>query len=147
MGRSVGIMLYFDNFHRVEDLPDDQLWLLFRALMDCGQAELQGRDGIAGFEERYPGLGERAQMAFLFMADNIRRDADTYHAKSANLRAAARLREERKRAARSPERPEAPRKPEDGEPSVPAPAAIREKLEELTRGMRAERSEKIKDKR
>ena len=141
MGRSVGIMLYFDNFHRVEDLPDDQLGLLFRALMDCGQAELQGRDGIAGFEERYPGLGVRGQMAFLFMADNIPRDADTYHAKSANLRAAARLREERERAARSPERPEVPRKPEDGEPSVPAPAAIREKLLELTRGMRMERGE------
>ena len=53
----------------------------------------------------------------------------------------ARLREERKRAARSPERPEIPRKPEDGEPSVPVPAAIREKLEELTRGMRMERGE------
>ena len=141
MEKHVGIMLYFDNFHRVESLPDDQLGLLFRALMACGEAELAGRDGITGFETRYPAMGERAQMAFAFMADNIRRDADTYHAKSANLRAAARLREERKRAARSPERPEVPRKPEDGEPSVPAPAAIREKLEELTRGMRMERGE------
>ena len=75
MEKHVGIMLYFDNFHRVESLPDDQLGLLFRALMACGEAELAGRDGITGFETRYPAMGERTQMAFAFMADNIRRDA------------------------------------------------------------------------
>ena len=75
MEKHVGIMLYFDNFHRVESLPDDQLGLLFRALMACGEAELAGRDGITGFETRYPPMGERTQMAFAFMADNIRRDA------------------------------------------------------------------------
>ena len=89
MEKSVGIMLYFDNFHRVEGLPDDQLGLLFRALMACGEAELGGRDGITGFEARYPAMGERAQMAFAFMADNIRRDAAAYHAKRDNLRYAA----------------------------------------------------------
>ena len=68
MEKHVGIMLYFDNFHRVESLPDDQLGLLFRALMACGEAELAGRDGITGFETRYPAMGERTQMAFAFMA-------------------------------------------------------------------------------
>ena len=145
MEKHVGIMLYFDNFHRVEGLPDDQLGLLFRALMACGEAELDGRDGITGFEARYPAMGERAQMAFAFMADNIRRDAAAYHAKRDNLRSAALRRE----AGRRGERAEAPGRgrpsprqlPEGEDPIVPAPPAVREKLETLAREIREERVE------
>ena len=53
-GKRSSILLYFDNFRRVAGLPDEQLGLLFRALMECGEAELDGRDGIAGCAERYP---------------------------------------------------------------------------------------------
>ena len=141
--KSVGIMVYFDNFHRAEALPDEQLGLLFRALMGGGEAELEGRDGIAGFEERYPGMTDRTQMAFLFMADNIRRDAAVYNAKCANIRAAAQRREDRKRAARGLEPAERPRPPEpsagkaeDGGPIVPAPPAVRRRLEDLMRSIR-----------
>ena len=143
MEKHVGIMLYFDNFHRVESLPDDQLGLLFRALMACGEAELAGRDGITGFETRYPAMGERTQMAFAFMADNIRRDAAAYSAKCANIRAAAQRREDRKRAARGLEPAERPRPPEpsagkaeDDGPIVPAPPAVRRRLEDLMRSIR-----------
>ena len=141
MEKSVGIMLYFDNFHRVESLPDDQLGLLFRALMACGEAELAGRDGITGFEARYPAMGERTQMAFAFMADNIRRDAAAYNTKRANIRSAARRREAGRRGeaeeAASPGRVQPPgRLPAGEDPIVPAPPEVRERLAALTREIR-----------
>ena len=88
-GKRSSILLYFDNFHRVADLPDEQLGILFRALMECGEREAAGEDGITGFEQRYPNMGEKTQMAFSFMADTIRRDAASYAEKCANYRAAA----------------------------------------------------------
>ena len=87
-GKRSSILLYFDNFHRVADLPDEQLGILFRALMECGEREAAGEDGITGFEQRYPDMWEKTQMAFSFMADTIRRDAASYAEKCANYRAA-----------------------------------------------------------
>ena len=102
-GKRSSILLYFDNFHRVAGLPDDQLGILFRALMECGEKEASGQDGITGFEARYPGMGEKAQMAFTFMADTIRRDAAAYAEKCANYRAAAQRRWEQQREETAPE--------------------------------------------
>ena len=102
-GKRSSILLYFDNFHRVAGLPDDQLGILFRALMECGEKEASGQDGITGFEERYPGMGEKAQMAFSFMADTIRRDAAAYAEKCANYRTAAQRRWEQQREEAAPE--------------------------------------------
>ena len=102
-GKRSSILLYFDNFHRVAGLPDDQLGILFRALMECGEKEASGQDGITGFEERYPGMGEKAQMAFSFMADTIRRDAAAYAEKCANYRTAAQRRWEQQREETAPE--------------------------------------------
>ena len=93
-GRRSSILLYFANFHRVADLPDGQLGILFRALMECGEMEAGGEDGITGFEARYPGMGEKTQMAFSFMADTIRRDAAAYAEKCANYQSAAQRRAE-----------------------------------------------------
>lgn len=95
-GKRSSILLYFDNFHRVANLPDEQLGILFRALMECGEQEAAGQDGITGFEGRYPSMGEKAQMAFLFMADTIRRDAMAYAEKCANYRSAAQRRREQR---------------------------------------------------
>ena len=102
-GKRSSILLYFDNYHRVAGLPDDQLGILFRALMECGEKEASGQDGITGFEERYPGMGEKAQMAFTFMADTIRRDAAAYAEKCANYRTAAQRRWEQQREETAPE--------------------------------------------
>ena len=102
-GKRSSILLYFDNFHRVAGLPDDQLGILFRALMECGELEANGQDGITGFEERYPGMGEKAQMAFTFMADTIRRDAAAYAEKCANYRTAAQRRWDQQREETAPE--------------------------------------------
>ena len=102
-GKRSSILLYFDNFHRVAGLPDDQLGILFRALMECGEKEASGQDGITGFEERYPGMGEKTQMAFSFMADTIRRDAAAYAEKCANYRTAAQRRWEQQREETAPE--------------------------------------------
>ena len=98
-GRRSSILLYFDNFHRVADLPDEQLGILFRALMECGEKEAGGEDGITGFEARYPGMGEKTQMAFSFMADTIRRDAAAYAEKCANYQSAAQRRAEQRQDA------------------------------------------------
>ena len=98
-GRRSSILLYFDNFHRVADLPDEQLGILFRALMACGEKEAGGEDGITGFEARYPGMGEKTQMAFSFMADTIRRDAAAYAEKCANYQSAAQRRAEQRQDA------------------------------------------------
>ena len=91
-GKRSSILLYFDNFHRVAQLPDEQLGILFRALMECGEREAAGEDGITGFEQRYPNMREKTQMAFSFMADTIRRDAAVYAEKCANYRSAAQRR-------------------------------------------------------
>ena len=98
-GRRSSILLYFDNFHRVADLPDEQLGILFRTLMECGEKEAGGEDGITGFEARYPGMGEKTQMAFSFMADTIRRDAAAYAEKCANYQSAAQRRAEQRQDA------------------------------------------------
>ena len=98
-GRRSSILLYFDNFHRVADLPDEQLGILFRALMECGEKEAGGEDGITGFEARYPGMGEKTQMAFSFMADTIRRDAAASAEKCANSQSAAQRRAEQRQDA------------------------------------------------
>ena len=98
-GRRSSILLYFDNFHRVADLPDEQLGILFRALMECGEKEAGGEDGITGFEARYPGMGEKTQMAFSFMADTIRRDAAAYAEKCANYQSADQRRAEQRQDA------------------------------------------------
>ena len=98
-GRRSSILLYFDNFHRGADLPDEQLGILFRALMECGEKEAGGEDGITGFEARYPGMGEKTQMAFSFMADTIRRDAAAYAEKCANYQSAAQRRAEQRQDA------------------------------------------------
>ena len=129
-GKRSSILLYFDNYHRVAGLPDEQLGLLFRALMECGERESGGQDGITGFESRYPAMSEKTQMAFLFMADTIRRDAAAYAEKCANYQNAARRRAERSRAAAPAA---APPKPGSEEEIVPAPAAIRRQLEALIR--------------
>ena len=89
MSKKRSILLYFDNFRRVADLPDEQLGILLRALMEFGEKEANGEDGITGLRDRYPELCEKAQMAFSFMADTIRRDAASYAEKCANYRAAA----------------------------------------------------------
>ena len=101
-GKRSSILLYFDNFHRVADLPDEQLGILFRALMECGEREAAGEDGITGFEQRYPNMREKTQMAFSFMADTIRRDAAVYAEKCANYRSAAQRRREQQEAQDSP---------------------------------------------
>ena len=46
MSKKRRILLYFDNFHRVADLPDEQLGILLRALMECGEKEANGEDGM-----------------------------------------------------------------------------------------------------
>ena len=102
-GKRSSILLYFDNFRLVSGLPDDQLGILFRALMECGEKEASGQDGITGFEERYPGMGEKAQMAFSFMADTLRRDAAAYAEKCANYRTAAQRRWDQQREEAAPE--------------------------------------------
>ena len=108
-GKRKSMLLYFDNFHRVAGLPDEQLGILFRALMECGEKEASGQDGITGFEDRYPGMGEKTQMAFFFMADTIRRDAAAYAEKCANYRSAAQRRaEQRETQAISPVLPPEP---------------------------------------
>ena len=100
-GKRSSMLLYFDNFHRVAGLPDEQLGILFRALMECGEREAEGQDGITGFEKRYPGMSDRTQMAFFFMAAPSRRDAAAYAEKSANYRAAALRRWDQQREAQA----------------------------------------------
>ena len=98
-GKRKSMLLYFDNFHRVAQLPDEQLGILFRALRECGELEAEGQDGITGCEERYPGMSDRTQMAFFFMADTIRRDAAAYAEKCANYQSAAQRRAEQRQDA------------------------------------------------
>ena len=83
------ILIYFDNFHMVEDLPDEQLGILFRAVMESAELEVNGRNGVTGYRERYPRMGEKVQTAYQFMMGSIRRDTAAYEAKCAGRRSYA----------------------------------------------------------
>ena len=80
------ILIYFDNFHMVEDLSDEQLGILFRAVMESAELEVNGRNGVTGYRERYPRMGEKVQTAYQFMMGNVRRDTAAYEAKCAGRR-------------------------------------------------------------
>ena len=82
-GKRKSMLLYFDNFHRVAQLPDEQLGVLFRAVMESAELEVNGQDGVTGYRERYPRMSDRIQMAYRFMMGNVRRDAAAYEAKCA----------------------------------------------------------------
>ena len=88
------ILIYFDNFHTVEDLPDEQLGVLFRAVMESAELEVNGQDGVTSYRERYPRMSDRIQMAYRFMMGNVRRDAAAYEAKCAGRRGYAQRRRE-----------------------------------------------------
>ena len=89
MKRRPSILLYFDNYHLISHLPDDQLALLFRSFMEFSEQEVNGGGAsIADYQRRYPAMGETARAYFAFMADNVRRDAAVYREKCANYSAA-----------------------------------------------------------
>lgn len=101
MKKRRSILFYFDNFHLVSSLPDEQLGLLFRALMEFGEQEVNnGGASLSDFPRRYPAMGEMTRACFAFMADTIRRDAAAYNEKCANYRAAAEKRKSEKSPAR-----------------------------------------------
>ena len=108
MKKRPSVLFYFDNYHLISGLPDDQLALLFRTLMEFSEHEINGSGAsISAYQRRYPAMGETAQAYFVFMADNVRRDAATYREKCVNYSAAAQRREAEKARARE-ERPSAP---------------------------------------
>lgn len=96
MRKKKSALFYFDNYHLISDLPDAQMGILFRALMEFGELEADGRDGSPAFKRYSPSMSEKTQMAFAFMADNVRRDTVAYREKCANYSAAAQKREERR---------------------------------------------------
>lgn len=101
MKKRSSVLFYFDNYHLISTLPDDQLALLFRSLMEFSEQEVNGGGAsIRTYQRRYPAMGETAQAYFAFMADNVRRDAATYREKCANYTAAAQKRAEQRRDAR-----------------------------------------------
>ena len=93
MKKRPSVLFYFDNYHLISGLPDDQLALLFRTLMEFSEHEINGGGAsISAYQRRYPAMGETAQAYFVFMADNVRRDAATYREKCVNYSAAAQRR-------------------------------------------------------
>ena len=101
-------LIYYDNYELIGGLSDEQLGVLFRAVMEYGKALLRGETvSIEAFRRGYPDMTDGTYGFFAFMADNVRRDVATYHEKSANYSAAAQRREAEKARARE-ERPSAP---------------------------------------
>ena len=97
MKKRASILIYFDNYHLISGLPDDQLALLFRTLMEFSEQEVNGGGAsIDDYRYRYPAMGETARAYFSFMADTVRRDASAYREKCANYSAAAQKREAEK---------------------------------------------------
>jgi len=91
-------LIYYDNYELISGLSNEQLGVLFRAVMEYGKALLRGETvSIEAFRRGYPDMTDGTYGFFAFMADNVRRDVATYHEKSANYSAAAQRREERRR--------------------------------------------------
>lgn len=123
MRKKKSILFYFDNYHLISSLPDEQLGILFRALMECGELEADGRDSSPILKRYRPFMSDKTQMAFAFMSDTLRRDAETYSEKCANYRSAALRREEERRSAHAPA--DSPRPAAPAADSRPAPASYR----------------------
>ena len=84
-------LIYYDNYELISGLSNEQLGVLFRAVMEYGKALLRGETvSIEAFRRGYPDMTDGTYGFFAFMADNVRRDVAIYHEKSANYSAAAR---------------------------------------------------------
>lgn len=97
MNRKKSFVLYFDCCRQALGLSNEQLGILFRAILDCAEREAAGEDGLSGYEQRFPDMAPDTRMAFLFFAATIHRDTQAYAEKSANYRAAAQRRSESRR--------------------------------------------------
>jgi len=94
-------LFYYDSYRLIERLSDEQLGVLFRALMDYGLLLLRGqKTDLEVFRRRYPNMEDVTCGFFAFMADTLRRDTDTYREKCAHYSAAAQKREAEKAHAR-----------------------------------------------
>lgn len=94
-------LFYYDSYLLIQRLPDEQLGILFRALMDYGLLSLRGQQPVLEtFADRYPAMQDVTRGFFAFMADTLRRDTAAYREKCANYSAAAERREAEKARAR-----------------------------------------------
>ena len=87
-------LLYFDNYPCLTALSDVQwgklMLLLFRYAMEADRHPVEPES----FIEQEPDLPPETRMAFLFVAQGIRRDTDRWRVKQQRYSEAARRREE-----------------------------------------------------
>ena len=99
MKKPKAALIYYDNYELTAGLSNEQLGVLFRAVMDYGKSLLRGEAvPIDRFRRAYPEMEDGTYGFFAFMADNVRRDAAVYREKCANYSAAAQRREEQRRS-------------------------------------------------
>ena len=93
MKKPKAALIYYDNYELISGLSNEQLGVLFRAVMEYGKALLRGETvPIEAFRRGYPDMTDGTYGFFAFMADNVRRDAAVYREKCANYSAAAQRR-------------------------------------------------------
>ena len=144
MKKRSSILLYFDNYHLVASLPDDQFALLFRALLDFSELEVNGGGAdLFSFPDRYPGMRGKTIGFFYFMADNVRRDAMTYNEKRANYQAAALKREAERTHGQAPPNQDTPRECLPGDPLPREDMLVVQYLRSLREREEARRQEDV----
>ena len=97
-------LMYFDNYPCLTALPDAQrgklLLLLFRYAMEADRHPVEPES----FIEQEPDLPPETRMAFLFVAQSIRRDTDRWRVKRQRYSEAAQRRREERPALREEQR-------------------------------------------
>ena len=140
MKKPKAALIYYDNYNLITGLSNEQLGVLFRAVMDYGKLLLRGESiPIDRFRRGYPDMADSTYGFFAFMADTVRRDAATYREKCANYSAAAQRRwEERQREQPPAEKPRPGNRPsERPRTAPPQPHQESEEMAKYVRQLRA----------
>ena len=86
--KKTGFVMYFDNCGCVEMLPMEQRGQLFTDLFGYAQAAMEGTTPLE-YLQHCPGLQPPGQMAFLLIAETIRRDTEKWRQKRERYQEAA----------------------------------------------------------
>lgn len=99
-----GFVLYFDTYPQLTALPMEQRGELMTAIFEyafhAANGELEPREVLT----EHVGMMPETRMAFLFLADIVRRDTERWLAKQERYTRAARERAERQRRDGGPSR-------------------------------------------
>ena len=96
-GERKSFLLYFDMYECIAALPEEQRGMLMLALFEYAQAESDGAGDKEAVLAAHPRMTPETRMAFAFISETLRRDAEKWRAKHLRYLEAAQKRSDQKR--------------------------------------------------